>query len=94
MSVIIKKAYVETPDDWEEITVEQAKDYLEERGYYKPGTVDEIIAAVERSGEDMLARTPWARYLFTQWETCKIPVCPDCGKQTLRPEYHECEAKR
>ena len=43
-----------------EITPEQARDYLEDRGYYKQGTVDQILSAACKT----TLRTPWAFYDF------------------------------
>ena len=43
-----------------EISREDAIEYLENRGYYKEGTIDDIL----KTGQTCNLRTPWAFYEF------------------------------
>jgi len=58
--MIITKTHNEPNATPEEITPEQAIDYLEERGYYALGTVQKLLSAACEA----TLRTPWAFYDF------------------------------
>ena len=59
----ITKIYVDE-DGVQHIDRDTAIEYLENRGYYKPGTVDMVIKAQENTQ----LRTPVAAYNFKFWE--------------------------
>ena len=52
----VLRMYVDEPDVWKEITLENAIEYTEGRGYWKEGSVKEILE------DGQTIRTPWAYY--------------------------------
>jgi len=56
----ITKTFNERGAEPKEITREQAIEYLENRGYYREGLIDDIL----NQSIPVTLRTPWAFYYF------------------------------
>ena len=52
----ILKMYADKPDEWEEITLEEAIEYTEGRGYWAKDSVKTMLV------NGLTVRTPWAFY--------------------------------
>lgn len=59
----ITKKYADN-SGYEVLDKQQAIDFLEDRGYYKPGTVNQIQQDLLNGAKETKLRTPWAFYTF------------------------------
>jgi hypothetical protein len=59
----VLKMYADKPDIWEEITLEEAIEYTEGRGYWKKDSVKDMLI------DGLTVRTPWAFYKANKRES-------------------------
>jgi hypothetical protein len=56
----ITKTYADAGAQPESVSSDEAREHLEGRGYYRPGTVDAVLT----DNKPIDLRTPWAFYHF------------------------------